>query len=353
MSGYRIEKRQEPLSWGSFLVFPAAVAVSLAISAGLLYLAGKPGLQGLAVIWDGAFGAGYALVDTLLKTVPIYLCSLGVAVAFRLQVWNIGAEGQYALGAVGATWMALLFPAAPIWAVLPAMFAAAAAAGALWAFVPAWLRTRFGVNEIISTLMLNYIGILFLEYLVYGAWKDPASFGFPMTRQFADNAVLPRMFGTGLHWGLALCVLCGLLVWVWLAFTRSGYEIRAGGSSPRAARYAHIPYKGLVLLVMAVCGGLAGWAGAVETSAVVGRLQPSVMAGYGYTAIVVAWMARLNPLYIGVVSFFLAALLVGVENLQLVAQVPAAMGFILEGLILLIVLGGQFFITHRIRRRDA
>lgn len=348
---FKAVHRQGPPGWGSCLVFPAAVALSLGLSALLLAAQGKPPVTGMVLLFQGAFGAGHAVVDTLLKSVPIFLCSLGVAVAFRMQVWNIGAEGQFALGAVGAAWAALAFPDLPGWALLPLMLACSAALGAVWAMIPAWLKLRLAINEIITTLMLNYIGILILEYLVYGPWKDPSSFGFPMTRPFPAAGVVPAFPGTRLHWGLVLCAACAAVLWVFLNRTRLGFELKASGESLDAARYARMPYGFLVMLVMGLCGAMAGWAGLMEASAVVGRLQPSLMVGYGYTAIVVAWLARLSPVRIALASFFLAALRVGVENLQLEMQVPAAFGGIMEGLILLSVLAGQFFNSYRFRRR--
>lgn len=349
----RITKRKEPRGWSSFLVLTAAVALSLALSGVLLALRGTPPLEGLVVLFRGAYGSRFAIEDCLVKAIPIFLCSLGVGVAFRLQVWNIGAEGQFALGAVGASWVALTFPDLPSPFMLPAMIAIAALAGGLWGMIPAILRQRLKTNEIIVTLMLNYIAILFLDYLVYGVWKDPTSFGFPMTSEFPPQAVVGRIGSTGVNWGLAHCLALGIVVWVLIRFTRLGYELKAAGDSVRAARYAGIPYDRLVVLVMVISGALAGWAGFLEASATINRLQPSIMVGYGYTAIVVAWLARLNPLAIALASFLLAGLRVGVENLQLDLQVPAAFGGILEGLILLTVLAGGFFNLYRFAVRRA
>lgn len=339
--------------WVSCLLFPTAVGLSLAVSAVLLKLQGKPALHGIALLFQGAFGSPWALQDCLLKAVPIFLCSLGVAVAFRLQAWNIGAEGQFALGAIGATAAALQWPHLPWYALLPLMAGAALTAGGLWGLIPALLKLRMRANEIIVTLMLNYIAILILDFLVYGRWKDPESFGFPMTPIFSEGAIVGRIGGTGLHWGLALCFAAGLALWIFLRFTRLGFELKACGESLRAARYAGLPYARLLMLVMMVSGGLAGWAGFLEASATINRLQPSIMVGYGYTAIVVAWLARLNPLSIGIASFLLAALRVGVENLQLDLQVPAAFGGIMEGMILLSILAGGFFYDYGVawRRR--
>jgi simple sugar transport system permease protein len=308
-------------------------------------------LTGLRVLVEGGFGTAWALVDSLAKAVPIYLCSLGVAVAFRLQVWNIGAEGQFALGAVGAAAVVMSAPDLAAPAMLIAMALAAALAGGLWGLLPALLKLHMRANEIIVTLMLNYIAILFLDYLVYGPWKDPVSFGFPMTPAFPPSAQIGRIGNTDVNWGVALCAACGLAFWIFFRFTRLGYELKASGENVRAARYARLPYGRLVALVMILSGGLAGWAGFVEASATVGRLQPSIMVGYGYTAIVVAWLARLNPLSIGIAAFLLAGLRVGVENLQLELGVPAAFGQIIEGMILLTVLAGNFFNDYRVQLR--
>ena len=346
MPRFRISRRQKPLGWRSSLVLLAALALSLSLSLLLLAFQGVSPITGLVVLVRGAFGTAWALEDCLIKAIPLFLCSLGVAVAFRLQIWNIGAEGQFALGAVGATWVALALPGLPKIILLPLMFAAASLAGGLWGMIPAILRQRLGANEIIVTLMLNYIAILFLDFLVYGVWKDAS--GFPMTARFSPQAILGKIGATSVNWGLAHCVLLGLSVWIFFRFTRLGFELKVCGDSVRAARYAGMPYDRLVVLVMVLSGALAGWAGCIEASASLGRLQPSIMAGYGYTAIVVAWLARLNPLNIAVSAFLLAGLRVGVENLQLDLQVPAAFGGIIEGMILMTVLAGGFFLSYRI-----
>lgn len=347
MALLRITKCQEPSPlWRSALVFTGAVATALVLSMLLLTVRGISPLEGLSVLMTGAFGSSWALQDCLLKAIPLFLCSLGVAIAFRLQIWNIGAEGQFALGAVGATWMALSFGGAPKFVLLPLMILAACIAGGLWAMIPALFRQWLGANEIIVTLMLNYIGILFLDFLVYGVWRD--SSGFPMTAAFSENAIVGKIGASSVHWGLAHCAVLGLLCRLFFRYTRLGYEIKAGGDNVQAARYSGMPYSFLVILVMVLSGALAGWAGFLEVSATVHRLQPSIMVGYGFTAIVVAWLARLNPAGIALTSFLLAGLRAGVENLQLDLQIPAAFGSILEGLILLTVLAGGFFLSYRI-----
>ncbi|WP_136797132.1 MULTISPECIES: ABC transporter permease [Desulfosediminicola] len=345
----RIIKRQEPLGWRSCLVLFSAIALSLFLSGILLWLRGTPPIEGIVSLFSGGFGSRWAIEDSLLKAIPIFLCSLGVAIAFRLQIWNIGAEGQFALGAIGATWMALSFPEQPAWVILPLMIIMAMIFGGMWGVVPAVLRQKLQTNEIIVTLMMNYIAILLLDYLVFGVWKDPTSFGFPMTPTFSDAAIVGKIASTSIHWGLVHCVILGVLVWAFFRFTKTGFELKASGDSVRAARYAGLPYNWLVVLVMAMSGALAGWAGFLESSATIHRLQPSIMVGYGYTAIVVAWLARLNPLSIGIAAFLLAGLRVGVESMQLDLQVPADFGGIMEGLILLSVLAGGLFTNYRLK----
>lgn len=346
-----IRKREESLGWGVLVVYLGALALALCICAVLLTLTGKPGLGGLFVLFRGAFGQGYSLLDSLVKAIPIFLCALGVALSFRMQIWNIGAEGQFALGAVGATAVALSFPGLPGAVLMPLMLLAALLAGGAWGLIPAAVRLRLGVSEIISSLMLNYIGILLLDYLVFGVWKDPASFGFPMTAEFGPGGQIGRMapgvLGK-LHWGLLACPVAGLAYSVFLSRTRLGFELAACGEGERVARYAQLPYGFLVLLVMGLGGALAGLAGSIEASATLGRLQPTVMVGYGYTAIVVAWLARLRPWPIAFTAFLLAALRVGVEVMQLELQISAAFGQIMEGSILLCVLAGQFFLTYAV-----
>ena len=209
------------------------------------------------------------------------------------------------------------------------MLAMAFIAGGLWGLIPAVLKLYMRANEIIVTLMFNYLAILFLDYLVYGPWKDPVSFGFPMTREFSTSAIVGKIGYTQLNWGIILCIFSGVAIWIFFKYTRLGYHR-------------------LVMLVLFLSGALAGWAGFLEASSTINRLQPSIVVGYGYTAIVVAWLARLNPISIGIASFLLAGLRVGLEHLQLDLQVPAAFGGIMEGLILLTVLAGSFFVDYRV-----
>lgn len=350
MRNWRIIRRTEPSRWGSVLLFCLAFILALCISGFLLETQGKDGVRGVILLLEGGFGHDYSLEDTLLKTIPIFLCAAGVTVCFRMQIWNIGAEGQYVLGSLGATAMVLAFPQAPAYVMLPGLLLFAALAGALWAIIPAGLRLLFRMNEIISSLMLNYVAIFLLEYLVYGPWKDPKGSGFPMSIPFPRPALIPGLFGR-VHWGLVFCLLAGLLLGFFFKRTRLGYEILATGENVKAAKYAGMPFNFLVIFVFCLCGALAGLAGGLEVSATLGRLRPNVAVGYGYTAIIVAWLARLRVTRIAFFSFLLAGLRVGVENLQLEMAVPAAFAGIIEGSILIIVLAGQFFEDYAVKRK--
>lgn len=352
MFGYRIIKRVRPRP-DAFAAATALLILTIGIAFGLiLEMQGKSALSAVVILLQGAAGSGHAVKSTLLKAVPIYLCALGVGIAFRMKIWNIGAEGQFALGAIGASGMALAFPGAPSFVLLPCMLIAAMLSGALWAAIPALLRVRFQANEIITSLMLNYVAVLFLDWLVFGPWKDPVGFGFPMTPLFTPGAIVGLIPGTTLHWGLVYCVVAGVLLWLFLEHTILGYEVAVCGESPAAARYAGLPYGFLVMFVMGLSGALAAMAGFLEASAVSGRLQPGIMAGYGYTAIVVAWLAGLHPARIAPAALFIAGLRVGVENLQLDMQVPAAFGTALEGALLPAVLVGGFFGRYTISSKS-
>ena len=349
MLGLRITKRHNALGFEGLIIFCISFACALLIGTMLLAIQDKPMFEGIKLLLLGGFGSLVALEDTILKAIPLFLCSLGVAVAFRMQIWNIGAEGQFALGAIGATWFALTFPNAPMYIMLPAMGLCAVIAGGIWCFISGLLLLKFNINEIISTLMLNYIGISFLDYLVYGSWKDPGGFGFPMTAIFPDNAIMPILFSR-IHLGIVICIILATALMIFLRYTRLGFELMVSGENPQAAKSARMPYNFLVLFVMFISGALVGIAGAIEASATLNRLQPSIIVGYGYTAIVVAWLSRLKILSIGFYAIFLAGLRVGVENLQIDLGVPASFAGILEGTILLTMLAGQFFNHYSFQR---
>lgn len=290
----------------------AAIVLALVMGGGVFLLAGANPLTAYAVMLEGAFGTPYSVSEVLVKAIPLMLCGLAVAVAARIQVWNIGVEGQLVLGGMGAAWVALFCSRhLPPAMILPAMVAAGFVAGGLWAAIPGVLKARWGVNEILTSLMLNYVAIYWLEHLYFGPWRDPRGMGFPGTAMFPQSAWLPRFPGTRIHLGLLFAVVAAVLLrWV-LNRTRWGYELRVTGENPQAARYAGMNLSRNILVVMFLSGGLAGLAGMAESAGIHYRLQQGLAVGYGYAGIIVAWLARLHPTGLLLAAVLIASLFVG------------------------------------------
>jgi len=343
----RFEKRLAPSPAMTVAVPLVAVVLALLFCAVFLALTGRHPFELYAAMASGALGSAYGLSETTVKAIPLMLCGLGVAVAYRMQLWNIGAEGQFYLGAFAATWLPLTFPGLPAYIMLPTMVALGAAAGALWAMGPAYLRVKWRVNEIITTLMLNYVGILLVNYFVYGPWRDPKGFNFPLTAEFPKAALLPTFGDSRIHVGLLMALALVVLFIVIFRNSRWGYEIKVIGASERAARYAGMDIKRNMFLVMALSGAICGLAGMNEVSGIAGRLQPGLSPGYGYTAIIVAWLARLNPVAIVLVAGMFGALQVGGYIVQTYG-VPASVAAMIQGAVLFFVIGGEIFTNYRI-----
>jgi general nucleoside transport system permease protein len=357
---FKLEKRLEPSRTMAYVVPIASFILALLFGAVVLALAGANPWQTYKAMLEGAFGTPaqwqegefYNITETLVKATPLMLTGLGVSIAFRMLFWNIGAEGQLVMGgfAAGAAalWLPQAAPGLPTWIWIPIMVIVGFIAGAIWGLIPALLKAHLKVNEIITTLMLNYIAILWVQHLYYGPWKDPQGFGFPGTAQFPEFTWLPRLAGR-VHLGIVFAVAAAILVWLVLDRTSWGYEIRLIGENPRAARYAGINLARNIVLVACLSGGLAGIAGMAEVAGISHRLQQGLAVGYGFTAIIVAWLAKLNPWAVILVAILLAALLVGGDQIQIVMGLPASMALVLQGAILFFMLGGNIFTTYRLR----
>lgn len=343
------EKRQTVSRQAVMLVPVISFVVSLLIGALLLLASGADPLITYAAMLRGTFGSSYSISETLVKAIPLMLTGLGVAIAFRMQFWNIGAEGQLVLGGVAAAWVALFLNGVlPDALLLPAALLAGMAAGAAWAGIPAGLKAYLGVDETLTSLMLNYVAILMASNLYYGPWRDPQGFGFPGTAQFPPAAWLPRLWGRA-HWGLIFAAIAALMLWFILNRTRWGFELKIIGENKTAARYLGINIARNILLALLLSGALSGLAGACEVTAVARRLQHGLAMGYGYTAIIVAWMAQLNPIAVPFVAVLMGALLVGGDQVQMRMGLPASMGLVLQGMILFPMLAGSLFTDYRLR----
>jgi simple sugar transport system permease protein len=348
--------------WFSIAVSIGAVIFALILGGFLIALVGGDPLRTYAHIAEVSFGNKGGISDTLTKATPLIFVGLACAIAFRMKLWNIGAEGQFFLGAFGAS-AVVLIPLLPAetspFIFIPAMMIAGMLAGALFGLIPGFLKARFRVNEVITTLMLNYIAIAWNNFFIFAVWTEG---GFQMSRVFPRNAWLPRLSdlaaqfpifsgGLTLHLGFAFALIAAVVVWFILNRSKWGYEIRLIGDNPKAAEYAGIPIKRNIVLVMMVSGALAGLAGMSEITGVVHRLQGTISPGYGFTGIIIAWLAKLNPFAVIVVSIFFGALLLAGREIQ-----PSGIPKMIQGIVLVCLIASDFFVHYRVhiaRRAEA
>lgn len=306
-------------------------------------------------IFKGSFGSWYGIKETITKAIPLILVGSGLALAYKAKFWNIGAESQLLAGAILSTWVGLNWgPHLPAIILVPLMFLSAFIGGALWGMVPAVLKIRFGINEVISTLMLNYIAAEFVKFLVVGPWKGATKGGYPYTDDLPAAAILRHLPYSRISPALLIVAVAGALILGWLIYrSRFGYEIRVIGENTHAARYSGINFFRTLVVLMAISGGMAGLAGAGELMSIHHYLSypDSLSAGYGFTAIIVAWLARLNPAYTIVSGIFFAGIIVGGDAIQISMGMPAATVDVFNGMILVFLIMGDFFISHRVRIR--
>ena len=336
-----LRKRESISRRAAVLVPMISFVVALLFGAILLAVSGANPWVTYAAMFGGAFGSLYGLSEVLVKTTPLLLTALGVTLAFKMRFWNIGAEGQLTMGAVAATGVALYWARdLPGWTLLPLAIVAGCLAGALWAGGPAILKATLNVDETLTTLMLNYVAVLYSEHLYYVAWRAE---GYNSgTERIPQVAWLPRLFGRA-HAGLLIGLALAVVLWLAFRYTRWGFELKIIGSSPTAARYLGINIGRHIVMTLLISGALSGLAGASEVLGLAHRLQQGISVGYGYTAIIIAWMAQLNPLGVVFVAFVMAALLVGGDQIQMKMRLPASVGLVLQGMLLIPLLAGSIF----------
>lgn len=326
-----------------------AFAVAVGIAALALVLMGKSLQTALSVYIVEPLTSSWGVQEVILKATPLTLIAIGLIFAIRANRWNIGAEGQYVVGGMVGGWLAIATHGQDGAWILPAMLLAGTAGGLVYGLIPAVLRNRFGISEILSSLMLVYVAELLLDYMVRGPWRDPRAFNFPKSVNFDAAATLPAMMEGGkLHWGVALAALAVLAALLLLGRSLFGFAVSATGEAPRAARFAGFDDRKLTLAVFAVSGGLAGLAGVIEVSANIGQLQPSISQGYGFTAIIVAFLGRLTPLGAAVAALALSTLLIGSETAQILLKLPFDMTRAFMGLLLLAILAGEALTRYRL-----
>jgi general nucleoside transport system permease protein len=349
----KVETRLDVPWWMRVLALIGAVVVALALAGIMLWYGGLNPLLAYRRMFEVGFADTYSLSDTLVKATPLLLAGLGVAVAFRMRLWNIGAEGQLLIGAWASAGVALFWitPETPVWWALLLMMVAGFVAGAFWGYIPGILKAKLQVNEIISSLMLVYVAVLFNNYFIYGPWSAG---GFGLTRPFPRNAWFPRLLdyadvvpafrGMTVHAGILLGLIAAILLYVLFKRSKWGYELKLIGDNPRAAEYAGISISRHIVLTMVISGGLAGLAGVSEMAGVVHRLQENFSPDYGFTAIIIAWLARLHPLAIILVAYLFGGLLVGGDAIQ-----PAGIPLMIQGIIMFCVISADLLTRYRIR----
>jgi ABC-type uncharacterized transport system permease subunit len=350
----RLEARPAPsrlFTWASPLL---SLAITVAVAALLFAALGKSPARGLAVFLLEPFNGLRSLTEVGLKATPLILCALGLALCYRSNVWNIGAEGQFLLGGIAAGGLALWVTTEAIginrWLFMPLLVLAGALGGAGWAAIVALLRDRFNASEILVSLMLVYVANLLLSWLVFGPWKDPNGFNFPQTVSFAADTNLPRVIGgMRLHWGFALSLLAALLMWLFTQRSYLGFQLQVGGLAPAAARYAGFSSRRALWVALLTSGGLAGVAGAFEVAGPMGQLTPHVSTGYGFTAIIVAFVGRLHPLGCVAGSVLLSVFLIGGELAQSRIGLPSALTGVFQGVLLFSLLACDTLIHYRLR----
>lgn len=327
-----------------------ALLLTVLLGAALFAVMGKDPVQGLRVFFWDPLRSSYALGELALKATPLLLVALGLAVCFRSNVWNIGAEGQYIVGAIAAGGVALLADAGTGRWIVPVLLAAGVAGGMVWAGAVALLRERFNANEILVSLMLVYVATLLLGYLVYGPWKDPAGYNFPQSRPFDRVTQVPRLFeGMRVHIGAVLALLGAALLWVFLFRTRAGFALQVGGVAPMAARYAGFSSRRALWTALLTSGATAGLAGALEVAGPVGQLTPHVPVGYGFAAIIVAFVGRLHPAGMVLAAVLMSMFYIGGELAQSRLGLPKSLTGVFQGLLLFCLLVCDVLVAHRLR----
>ena len=315
-----------------------------------LFAIGRPPLTTLGQMAFYAFGDSYSLSESLVKATPMLLCALAVILPARLGLITVGGEGQLYLGALTGTAVVVSFPNAPIWLLLPAMLAAGALGGALWSGAAGLLRARCNVNETISTLLMNYVAVLLVDFAIYGAWKDPASLGWPASIAFPPAATVPSLFGTRVHIGLLVGVIAALILHVGVTHTRWGIELKVLSGNRKVGAMAGFSFVRQTLLVMAIGGALAGFAGICETSAIQGKLQSGLSVGYGLTGFLVAWLSGQHFLRAVPIAILIGGLIAAGDALQLYSKIPSASATILQGLLFVAALGASGLAGRRSAR---
>lgn len=346
----QLDARQAPSKFWTYLSPISAVVLTLLSGSILFAILGQPPAEALYTYFISPISDWYGISELFVKAIPILLCAYGLALCYRASVWNIGAEGQLLMGAIFASTAALNFVDSHSFLAMPITILAGMVGGCFWAGIVAFLKLKLNTNETLTTIMMNYIALNLLLWCVYGPLKDPNGFNFPESALFGDSTLLPILFdGTRLHLGLMLAALALATTWVFASRSFMGFQVEVLGQDPAAARMAGFNQKKLVWTVLLISGGLAGLAGAGEVAGPIGQLVPSVSPGYGYSAIIVAFLGRLHPVGITLAGLLMALIYMGGEMAQINLGLPNAITGVFQGLILFFLLSSDVLIRYRLK----
>ena len=345
-----IERRAEPSAAMRIAAPVMATALTVLCGSVLFAALGHDPLAAFAAFFVEPVSSLNGISELLLKASPLILIALGLAIGFRANVWNIGAEGQLIVGAIAATGVGLFFPDRDSAAILPLMLVAGMAGGMLWAAIPAFLRDRYNTNEILVTLMLTYVATLLLSYLVHGPWRDPAGFNYPQTALLPPAALFDPLHGAyRVNGSIFITAVALFAMWIFSGRSFLGYRMSVGGEAPAAARYAGFSDSASIWFGLLIGGAAAGIAGMAEAAGPLGQLSPQISPGYGFAAIIVAFIGRLNAFGIVFGGLLLALLYLGGEAVQLSLGMPSSLTRIFQGMLLFFLLAADFLIFYRIR----
>ena len=351
---FKLEQRPQPSKLWTYVAPLLALAVTVGIGVLLFILLGKDPVKGLQAFFWEPIKSAYALGELAMKATPLLLIALGLAVCFRSNIWNIGAEGQFVIGAVAAGGVALLADKSTGGWIIPVILLAGVLGGMAWAGLTALLRDRFHANEILVSLMLVYVAVQLLGYLVFGPWKDPSGYNFPQTQTFEAATRIPRLFaGSRVNIGLLLALAGVALTWVFLFRTRAGFAQQVGGMAPAAARYAGFSSRRALWTALLISGATAGLAGALEVAGPIGQLTPYVPVGYGFAAIIVAFVGRLHPVGMVFSALLMSMFYIGGELAQSRLGLPKSLTGVFQGLLLFSLLACDTLVNYRLRWTSA
>lgn len=346
---FKISKRKSISNKELILIQVAVIVLALLVSSIFIMMTDNNPISVYGGMIKGAFGSAYRIKRTLRVSIPLVIISMGIIIAFKMKFWNIGAEGQYIMGAFAGTFFALKYHHLPKPLLLIIMLTAGFLMGGLWGFIPAYFKAKYKTNETIFTLLMNYIAIKWITYLQFGPWKDPNALGFAKIASFKQSAVLPKLFGIHIGWIIALLIV--VFTYLYIKHTKHGYELSVIGESENTAKYAGMKVGKVILRTIFISAGFAGLAGIIETSAVSKTLAvSSISTGVGYTAIITAWLSNLNAFICLAVSILFSAMVQGGSVIQSQFGIPSSVAFILQGTILFFILGSGFFIKYKIKK---